>query len=310
MIDTFKGMANTWECDENGHLNVRYYVAKTREGLATLWHALGLTRAQQDADDAEMVIVDTHLRFLREVHPGRGVFGRAGIVALGESDVRVYAELVNVHTDDVAATFNIQAVYRDRKTGAPKTLPGVFAEQAAHHRVAVPAHGAPRSIALDAPSVVNGTPPDLAGSDGMGLFEISRGVVQASETDDKGRMAPEHYIGRISDGVVHLTRHFRPTQTGKDRSLAKYGGAVLEYRLCFHHPLHVGDIVVVRSGLKQVGEKANHMVHWTFNGETGVLVSTSEAVGITLDLEARKVVPLPEDRRAHLETLVVPGLSI
>jgi acyl-CoA thioester hydrolase len=132
--------------------------------------------------------------------------------------------------------------------------------------------------------------------------------VQQAECDETGRMLPELYIGRISDGVVHLTRHFRPVDTFKDRSTGKYGGAVLEYRLRFRKPLHAGNIVVIRSGLRAVGDKANHIVHWTFNGDTGELVSASEAVGITLDLEARKVVPLPEDRRAHLGRLVVPGL--
>ena len=310
MIDTFKGMANTWECDENGHLNVRYYVAKTREGLASFWHALGLTRAQQHADGAELVIKDMHLRFLREVHPGRGLVGRAGMVETSDHTMRVYAELVNGHTDAVSATFNMVVRYQNRETGGPVALPAAVIAEAEQHKVTVPAHGAPRSIALDDPSVFDGTPPLLAQTDDMGLFEISRGVVQRSETDAAGRMAPEHYIGRISDGVILLSRHFRPKDTGKDRSVSKYGGAVLEYRLCFDAPLHAGDIVVVRSGLKHVGEKANQVVHWTFNGETGALVSTSEAVGITLDLEARKVVPMPEDRRAHLQGLVVPGLSV
>jgi acyl-CoA thioester hydrolase len=308
MIDIYKGMANTWECDENGHLNVRYYAAKVGEGLASLWHAIGLPRAARRASGLEMAITDQHLRFLREMHPGWGLYGRAGFLEVGTDHVRVYVELLNGHTDAVSATFNMLIVSRDRKTGVRMPLPGPVRARAEALMTDLPPHGAPRSIDLGPPGIFAAGAPTLAETDGMGLIEITRGVVQPIECDEGGRMLPEFYIGRISDGVVHLSRHFRPVETGKERSTTKYGGAVLEYRLRFNKPLHEGNIVVVRSGLKHVGEKANHIVHWTFNGETGELVSASEAIGITLDLEARKVVAMPDDRKRHLETLVVTGL--
>ena len=304
-IEIFRGMCNTWECDENGHLNVRHYVAKIGEGLPILWHELGLTRQVREELGAEMVVTDMHLRFLREVHPGRGLYGRAGIVETGQTQVRVYAELLNGHTDEVAATLNILLEWRDEATGEAKALPADFAAACQTLRVEVPAHGAPRSLELDSPAPAM----TLAQSETMKMFDIGRGMVLPTEVDGKRRMKPEHYIGRISDGVVHLTRHFRPKDTGRDRAVGKYGGAVLEYRLRFQHPVMQDDIVVMRSGLKHVGEKANHMVHLTFNGETGQLMSSAEAIGITLDLEARKVVPLPEDRRQHLQGLVAVELA-
>lgn len=309
MIDVFKGMANTWECDENGHLNVRFYASKVGEGLATLWHHLGMSRTARRVSGLDMVVADQHLRFLREMHPGWGLAGRAGILEVGEDRLRVYVELVNGHTDAVSATFNMLIVSRDRRTGQPMPLAEPVRARAEELLMDLPAHGAPRSIALDDPGIFVRGAPTLAQTDDMGLIEITRGVVQPIECDDAGQMLPEFYIGRISDGVVHLARHYRPVDTGKERSLVKYGGAVLEYRLRFNKPLHQGNIVVVRSGLKHVGEKANHIIHWTFNAETGELVSASEAIGITLDLEARKVVPLPEDRKAHLQKLVIPGLA-
>ena len=36
MIDLWKGSANTWDCDEMGHMNVRIYLEKAFEGLGTL----------------------------------------------------------------------------------------------------------------------------------------------------------------------------------------------------------------------------------------------------------------------------------
>ena len=101
----------------------------------------------------------------------------------------------------------------------------------------------------------------------------------------------------------------RPADTGKSRSLAKYGGAVLKYKLNYHADVQVGDMITVRSGLKHVGDKANTIVHWLFNGTTGELAVSSEAVAITLDLKERRVVSIPDDRRAHLESIIVPGIA-
>ena len=35
MIELYRGSINTWECDEMGHMNVRFYVARMMEGLAS-----------------------------------------------------------------------------------------------------------------------------------------------------------------------------------------------------------------------------------------------------------------------------------
>ena len=37
-VEVWRGGVNTWECDEMGHLNVRFYVARAMEGLVTADH--------------------------------------------------------------------------------------------------------------------------------------------------------------------------------------------------------------------------------------------------------------------------------
>ena len=70
--------------------------------------------------------------------------------------------------------------------------------------------------------------------------------------------------------------------------------------------------IVVRSGLKHVGEKANHIIHWTFNGETGELVPNFTMITCNCDghpLLGRlhkpdpKLPPDQQDKRAvtHIE---------
>ena len=86
MIELYRGSINTWECDEMGHMNVRFYVAKAMEGLAEVAHVVGLGHAFR----AERAIDAAAARPAHPVHEG-GACGRAvhddGVRAGGERDV-------------------------------------------------------------------------------------------------------------------------------------------------------------------------------------------------------------------------------
>lgn len=305
----YRGNVNTWECDENGHLNVKFYSAKVGEGLGVLAEEIGLGRDVLAGLGARLSVEEQHIRFLREMHPGATLYGQGGVVEANGDRLRIYIELVNGFTDEPSATFNQIVRLRDTASGGTLAVPDEALALSQRDLIEIPKHGVPRSIDLSAPTIAAGNPPSLADTDEMGMTEIMRGTIQSYDCDPNGIMRTENYIGRISDGIANIARVFRVQDSGKDRKVSRLGGAVLEYWLRHHEPFRVGDIVIVRSGLKHVGDKANTLVHWMFNGTTGQLMSSSEAVAITLDLEARKVVSITEDRRAHLETLVVPGLA-
>ena len=55
MIDLWKGIANTWDCDEMGHMNVRVYVEKAFEGLGTLAGHCHLSHAYQENAPSTLV---------------------------------------------------------------------------------------------------------------------------------------------------------------------------------------------------------------------------------------------------------------
>ena len=308
LTDVYRGNANTWECDENGHLNVMFFTKKANEGIRVLLQYMGLGRTELAEQNARVFICEQHIRFLREFRPGGAVLGRAGVLEVHDSTMRVYCELVDNHSQAISATFNCIVEYRNADD-QPAEWPSDVSEAAEKRMVELPKHAQPRSIDLSESSIVETKAPVLADAEAMGMAEIGLGSISSTECALDGHIRNECYMGRISDAVVHFSAKMRPTDTGKTRSLAKYGGAVLEYRLHYHHDLTEGDCIVVRSGLKHVGDKANSIVHWMFNSATGALVCSSEAVAITLDLKERKVVSIPDDRRAHLESIVIPGVA-
>jgi acyl-CoA thioester hydrolase len=94
------------------------------------------------------------------------------------------------------------------------------------------------------------------------------------------------------------------------RDSSPVGGAALEYRFVYRRYPRMGDILTLRSGLKNVGPKTYTWCHWLFDLETGEAVATAEAVAIALDLTTRKAIPIPEEMRTNLESLVIEGLGV
>jgi acyl-CoA thioester hydrolase len=166
----------------------------------------------------------------------------------------------------------------------------------------LPAHGAPRGLDIYAPRP--SPTPDEA--EDLGLVTIYRGTVTDELCDSLGYMLPRYVIGRISDGIPNLLAQ----TSGHDRSNGKIGGAALEYRLIYRSPVHAGDIIVLRSGLRSVSSKTYVWCHWLFNAETGECCATAEAVAISMDLEARKAIEIPPAMHERLTSLIVPGLSL
>ena len=141
----------------------------------------------------------------------------------------------------------------------------------------------------------------------MGLTEAHLGAIRAEDCDRAGLMRPDVVIARIWDGVPNL--RFRGSEELGAREEG-IGSAALEYRLVYLQPMRMGDLLIIHSGLRALGEKTTTWTHLLHDGVTGAPVAAAEAVGIGFDLKARKAVVIDGNRRLVLEALLIPGLSL
>ena len=65
MLLSYQGSVNRWECDENDHMNVRFYVRKLSETLFNGLLELGLSNSG-GFDDVVGGLSSQHFRFLKE----------------------------------------------------------------------------------------------------------------------------------------------------------------------------------------------------------------------------------------------------
>jgi len=304
-VEIWRGGVNTWECDEMGHMNVRFYVARFMEGLAGLAMRLGLPEAFSAQATATLLVRDHHLRFLREARAGAPLHMIGGVVALGEVDALLLQVLVHTGSGQPCASV-LTRVAHCAPSGRDFPWPSRTRDAAEALKVDVPAFAAPRSI--DAGAVTPSA--SLEAADRLGVACAGRGTVSTSDCDVLGRMRPEIFIGRVSDGVPGLLAPVRDAITqAAGLSAGRVGGAVLEYRLIYVDWPLAGDHIELRSGLRGFDDKTQRMTHWLLDPVTGRPWGVSEAVAVNFDLDARKIIPIPTSVGAALKAFVTEGLT-
>ncbi len=309
MIEVYRGSINTWECDEMGHMNVRFYVAKMMEGLAEFAHVAGLSQAFRPRARSTLIPRDQHIRFIKEAHAGKPFMMKACVIEVTDKSVLLYQQIDHAAGEPCAAYRTwIDHVDVDSRVAFPWS----DATRAAFETLkdAPPPETAPRSLDL---SVVPRTSAKMSDADAIGAPVIGRGVVQSDHCDLTGRMLPEMFLGRISDSIAHLLRPWRE-QVGVAAAVrgetVRMGGAVLEYRLIYRRWPRPGDRFVIRSGRGFQKEKVHSFVHWVVDPDSGEAWATTEAVAVALNLETRKILSATPDLMDSLAKIAPAGLTV
>ncbi len=305
--ELWRGGVNTWECDEMGHMNVRFYVARFGEGLAGLARLLGMSDAFTPHAASSLMVQDHHLRFLREARAGVPLHMTGGIVEMDETAATIVLALHHSHTGEPAATALTRAVHVNPESGRAFPWPRRAREAAEALTVEVPPCATPRSIGHD----MTAPQASMARATDLDLICIGRGAVKPQDCDVFGRMRAEEFIGRVSEGVPSLLGRVRTAVADAAvEKPARVGGAVLEYRLRYLAWPKAGDHLEIRSGLSAVEEKTQRMVHWMLDPVSGKPWGSAEAVAVNFDLDARKIIPIAPQARAALNDYIVQELTI
>ena len=307
MIPLWSGIANTWDCDEMGHMNVRVYVEKAMEGLGTFAGAIQMPHAFHANATSTLTVAEHHIRYIREAHPGRPLTMTGCVLEWDETSALIYQDMR--HGDgSAAAAFRTRVVHVEAKTGKP--FPWSTRSRAQLEALTETPPDDTRPRGLDPTAAP--TPTSMATLqqvESCGAPEIGRGLFVPRETDIFNRVAAPWFMGRISDSVPTLLHDWR-SKVAASQTDARMGGAVLEYRLIYRKWPRAGDRYVIHTSLADVAEKTHSLSHWMLDPDTGDAWITSEAVAVTFDLDKRKVIPTPPDQLAELEKLAPRGLRL
>jgi acyl-CoA thioester hydrolase len=302
VLEVWTGGVNPWEVDGMGHLNVRYYVAKSMEGLASLTAEMGMPRVFAEGAQATLRVREQHIRFLREARPGGSLTMTGGVVEMGETDARIVLVMHHL-AGEPAASFQFVVEHVTAGEGRPFPWPQAIRDRAGTLKVAIPPHAAARSLDL-APLVKSQA--SLARALELDLIRIGLGVLDPADCDAFGRMRPEQFMSRISDGMRRLGRG-RPGASAEE---ARMGGAALEYRLIYLESPRAGDRIEIRSAFSACDDKTRRLFHWMLDPESGRPWGVAEAIVVSFDLETRKIISMSPAAKAAFMKTAVPQLTL
>ncbi|MGH6951150.1 MAG: thioesterase family protein [Vitreimonas sp.] len=294
----YQGSVNTWECDDGGHLNVRFHLERAMTGLAHMAAALGVPRAFTAAAGSTIAPIEAHIRFLKEARPGAPLIMHGGVVKLDESDATLCLDMR--HADGAPAScFTLKVAHVETRGFRPFPWSAKTREAAKRLHASLPAHAKPRSIDLAQPLA----DASRQGAIDLGAERIGGAMVTPDQCDAFGRLRGEHLVGRASDSVPNLLTQWR--QALARDSGASPAGAVVEARLAFRRFPRAGDLIEIYSGIAEVGEKTLRLVHWFVDPETGRVWASMEAVALTFDTLTRKALAPSAQARERVAKLVV-----
>ncbi|MBT3868513.1 MAG: thioesterase family protein [Gammaproteobacteria bacterium] len=302
------------EIDALGHMNVRYYMTRVDQANRSMLAEMGI----QEEPGKAIRRLDTYTRFHREQFAGATLHTLGGLIAVAGSDesreANGYFEIRNPDNNQVAASFILRSCLIDVSSQQVLDITANSVNNdTSEYRVLVPEHGMPRSLSLNDPARISLEELEaVVGDDptpGM-MSGRRKNVVHADDCDSDGRLREEVDLMF----VLH-----RPT-TGDENELGgppvmrdsegrRYSWAMIETRsVVWHRPME-GEIVLSIGADIANGEKWRQSRRWMFAKKTGLLLGISDSVGLCIDLDARRSIPMPLDVIEAIERTSLPQFA-
>ncbi|WP_409432850.1 thioesterase family protein [Litorimonas sp. RW-G-Af-16] len=300
---TWAGECSSWECDDLGHLNMRYYVRKFGQARAGLFVRLGLTHAYKPGTSSTVRVRDFHIRYQAEAHPGNPLKVMSAILQLHEDTVQLCH--IMYHEDGRVAASAVETVEHFYLT-AHRTFawPKRVQLSAKTFTVPMPDVAKPRNIDLSV-AHIGRTAQVLRDA---GLCPVGTGVFEASETDITEYVTAGAIFGRTTSSIAWF-RDGWPELYDHAYREANLSAALLEARLVFHNHPQQGDAYDYMPVLVGADAYTRRFVHNLVDPISGESWATMEACGCKFDLNTRRLIKMTEADIASLMAAAKPDLT-
>ena len=112
-ILTYRGTVYPWHCDQVGHMNVMWYVAKFDEATWQFFNALGLAPSYMRSASRGMAAVDQHISYIEELRAGDVVTITTTLIEFKEKSLRFTHEMFNDETNVLVSRTTLKGVHLD-----------------------------------------------------------------------------------------------------------------------------------------------------------------------------------------------------
>lgn len=134
----------------------------------------------------------------------------------------------------------------------------------------------------------------------MAYVETHRSVVAPADCDILGHMNVSHYFASVSDGMFAFQTMLGLGLTDI-REGRRVSFVVVRAESDFKAEIMAGSVIVLRSGIEEMGGKTALFRHRLFRGEDDALAFETTFRCVLFDLANRRAVEVPDDVRDNAE---------
>ena len=279
---THRSAVTDEQIDHLGHMNVRFYGVNAQAGTAALLGAL------LDRDPAILRPVDIYTRHHREQLLGARLVVRSGVIEVQTDAIRLYHELANEDTGTLAATF-VHRLRAEDSAGEPCLLPAEVVERARAAVVAIPEHGATRSISLATNPITSAPDLDLLRDRDLAMRKVR--AISSEECDADGAYIRSN-APMLTWGGEPVHRRM-PEMIHVGPNGEQMGWASMETRMAINRLPRRGDRIQSFSAVIGLADKTSHRIQWAYDIDRGDLLTTFEVVNLAFDISARQPMSIP-----------------
>jgi acyl-CoA thioester hydrolase len=121
--ETHRAVVFPWQCDQFGHMNVRWYAHWLDDAAFHLWPTSGVTFRRMEELGVHTVVARTETDFVQELSAGDLVVVRSGFVRVGRSSVTYVQRMLNAETGTLHARQQAVEVFFDPATRRSAAIP-------------------------------------------------------------------------------------------------------------------------------------------------------------------------------------------
>lgn len=276
-LRTLQTFVNTWECDENDHMNVQFYYSKFDDAALVFQTLLGL-------DEQLGPRARRHVRYHAELRGGEQVAIQSSLVSSDDSGTVLQHIMIETHSGRLAAT---AIDYYSEQTV------GEFSD------VTEPLD--PRAVSRSLLHVLKDTDITRQEREEQGFPVTSRGVVRAEHCGKDGVARDQAYISCVSDAASHAWELVG--LSGGWLGERGFGRVAVEMRLSVFEPLMLGDVFELRTSFIASRSKSFSKRYDIFNLKTGKLCAVNEATAMILNHTTRKSEAIPSFAQEAIRAL-------
>ena len=294
--ETHRAMVFPWNCDNYGHMNVRFFFDHFDDAAFHAWPVVGCPQQFLREHGVSGVSARYTVDYLQELPAGTLIVITSALTHVGNRSVGFTHRMRNAQTGELCATMRAVEVLFDTEARTSMAMPAPVRERLESLMV----------VDDDAPPADGRTAP-AANPDAPGKWhEVHRGLVFPWRCDHYGHMNARWYSHHFDDGGFHLFNMAGIDVAGLLESNRALVTAQTEIN--FVKELNPGELFVIRSGFSHVGTKSARHLHRMYDVKEGELRATMEGIDVMFDLDSRKAVPIPAELREKLtDNLIDPA---